>query len=397
MPDVSDLYPKPPQPQQGGALSGLMQNPLAIIPALSALQQMQITRQQAPALVQQPAAALQGQNIQNLTGEMQQQDAARRIIAAEIGAGLSGIENPTANDVHSLTAYAARSHPDIARRYPGIINSAADLVLRHPQGIKYGAGVLLNSGMSPGEASQRIPAPPDPLTGAARQEPVTAGNLRSAGGATPIALPPGSQESATAMQSDLIRAGNYSTEIFPLRQAFDKIKELGPGGTAPGSKGRQEFESFVYGLAPQLSQYLGVDASKIKNYAELEKYLTQAMQVRANNFGPHTNEGLATATTGSPNVHINDLAGQDLIQAAIGLRRMEQAQIIQASKAGPASYTNQKALFAAQQDPRAYQIDMMTPDQIKSLQKSLKGADRAKFNTSLRSAIDSGVISQPGR
>ena len=139
------------------------------------------------------------------------------------------------------------------------------------------------------------------------------------------------------------------------------------------------------------------ELDKIKDYADLQKYLTNAMQQRANNLGPHTNEGLSTMATGSPNVNINDMSVDELIKANIGLRRAEQAQILDSAKAGPVNYTTQKANIAGRQDISAFGIDMMSPGQISSLQKTLKGTARANFNKSLQSAISNGLITPPGQ
>jgi hypothetical protein len=212
-------------------------------------------------------------------------------------------------------------------------------------------------------------------------------------GAVPGSPPLGAGTSAEAYQRDLLRAGNFKQDIFPLTRALELAKSLGPGGMAPGSKGRQEFESYVYGLMPSLVPPAMQD--KIKNYAELEKYLVNNASQRAQNLGPHTNEGLAAATTGSPNVHINDLAGIDLIKAQIALRRMEHAQTLQAAKAGPANYTAEKAKFAAGQDPQAYAVDLMEPEQRQKLHITIRGTARDRFNDSLAAAIDSGAIDAP--
>jgi len=192
------------------------------------------------------------------------------------------------------------------------------------------------------------------------------------------------------MQADLARESSYGQDIVPLTKALALAQKLGPGGMAPGSKGRQDFESFMYGLAPQLVPAAMQD--KIKNYAELEKYLTNNASQRAQNLGPHTNEGLATAVTGSPNVHINDLAGIDLIKVQLALRKMEHAQVLQAAQGGGPNYTANKSGMAPQFDPRAFAIDTMSPDEIQKLQTTLKGPERARFNRSLKAAIDAGVI-----
>lgn len=253
-------------------------------------------------------------------------------------------------------------------------------------------GGMVNAARGAGASAETVPVtnPDGSITNVPKGALVHAGGTA---GAFPGSPALGSGESAGDYQAGNRRAANFKNDIFPLEKALDLAKKLGPGGMAPGSKGRQEFESYVYGLAPSLLP-AGVQ-DKIKNYAELEKYLVQNTQQRAQGLGPHTNEGLAVATTGSPNVHINDLAGVDLIKAQIMLRRMEHAQHFEAAKAGPVNYSAVKGGIAAAQEPSAYGIDMMEPDRLEKLKKTLKGPARDRFNASLRSAIESGTVVKP--
>lgn len=207
--------------------------------------------------------------------------------------------------------------------------------------------------------------------------------------------PPGTEKSAAIMQDDLARARNFGQEMAPWQQALEKLNTLGKGGTGPGSKGRQEFQSFLFALAPDIARWSGVSPDKLQNYAEAEKYLTQATQSRAQGFGAHTDMQLATAISGNPNVNINQMANVDVVKMAIALRRMEQAQTLHSAKSGPVGYTESSAKWAGTQDPRAYAIDMMDAKQLKKLDETLKPGtpERRKFNASIKAAIDAGVIS----
>lgn len=381
MPDPTSLYPQPPAPAQGGLLQG---DPLRAIGALQAIQSLGIQSAQRPALEQQPAAALQGTQIDNVRRQFEL-DAAQTHKLHDIFGSQADSKDPDA--AYHAAATAARGlvppqkiqdYLDAAKKLPGGLPEA----MRRSRNIAIGsAGTGTN-----------VPIV-NPETGEQTIVPQGAVNLSGTG--LPTSLPPGGAESAQARQADLRRSGQLKDDLYPLMRARELAEKLGPGGMAPGSKGRQEFESFVYGLAPSLVPEGMRD--KIKNYAELEKYLVNNASQRAQNLGPHTNEGLATATTGSPNVHINDLAGKELIDAQIALRRMEHAVTMQASGAPPQKYTDEKARIAATQDPRAYRIDLMKPEEIRDLQKTLKGAERGRFNASLKSAIDSGAISPPNR
>src|ERR1700690_3617361 len=140
MADLSALYPQAPQPNQG-LLQG---DPSSMIQGSSALQDMQIRRAQAPALMQQPAAALAGQNIANTTAQAAQEATMRSTVAAAYASGLQGIQNPNENDIHNLTANISRAYPTIALTRPDIINSTADLALKDPRGIPHGIATITN-------------------------------------------------------------------------------------------------------------------------------------------------------------------------------------------------------------------------------------------------------------
>lgn len=384
MPDPTSLYPQPAQ----NALTG---NPAQLIDTVGRLQNLNILMQQAPALAQQPAATLHGTLIANQQQQLALDTTKRQMIAGALSSQLFGKSNISPEDVHNATAYVARQ---FAPEDAPLINQTADLVLNEPRGLSAGVGMLQNMAMSPEAGSSRTPMMLP--SGATASIPIAAANV---GGAVPTGLPLGADTSTTTMQADLARARNFSSDLFPWTQALSTMERLQSQGETfgPGSKGRQEVESFAYTLAPQIARWAGVDPNKIGDYAEVEKYLTQGLQQRASSFGTHTDMQLATAASGSPNVHITDLAGIPLIKATIALRRMEQAQTLENAKLGGPNYTANTAAWSANQDPRAYMIDMMSPDQIKQLQSSLKGADRARFNNSLRAAIASGVVTPPGQ
>src|ERR1700735_4138095 len=106
------LYPAAPQQPQ--AATNLLANPAQAIGILSGLQDYRLKNQQFNALSQQPAAALQGQNISNATAEMQQQEMASKAVSRIMGGYLAGIKDPKPDDVRSAAAFAARSLPNVA-------------------------------------------------------------------------------------------------------------------------------------------------------------------------------------------------------------------------------------------------------------------------------------------
>lgn len=350
--------------------------------------------------------AQEGQRIQNVTAQLQQDASRRSILDSVIGALPP---NATHDQVaHAVTSLSRKYGPDVIPSR--MINSTLN-DLRDPKVRAERIAAARDRVLGPTGLASPIEGPPSP-TG--EKQTTTMGGFLRGGSSTPLpgevtppaapvsafptmktTLPAGSDKSIALSQEHLARAGNFGQEIFPWQQALDKLKNLGAGGTGPGSKGRQEFESFLYSASPAISQMLGVDPQKVKNYAEAEKYLTNATQQRAASFGAHTDLGLSTALTGSPSVHINDLAAADVTRAAIGLRRMEHVQTL-ANASDPVNYASNISKFAAKQNPAAYMIDVMTPEQVARLNSTLKGPERDKFNKSLALAIKYGVVTPPG-
>jgi hypothetical protein len=271
-------------------------------------------------------------------------------------------------------------------------------------GVRNHVRTLANASRGAAGSAETVPFT-DPATGQTINAPKGATMFAGGAGipgALPAGLPAGGAQSAEAMQGDLLRARRFGEEVFPLHQALDAAENLkakyGAGYFGPGSKGRQEFESYFYGIAPTLSRWVGVDPEKLREYAKADKYMTQAMQSRAANFGSHTDSALATAISGNPNVSVNDLAVEDVLKSSIALRRAEHAQTLSASKGGGPGYTQAAASWPAQNDVRAFALDLMSPEARAKLLGSIKKGtpEWRRFNNSLRSAYDSGIMSRPG-
>lgn len=217
----------------------------------------------------------------------------------------------------------------------------------------------------------------------------------------PTAVAPGFQEAATqsgqVMGAERARARNFASDIYPMREALTSLEKLGPTGTGPGTDELNTIKNFIN---TNLSWLPGAkfDPEKIKNFDEARKYLTQLAAGRASAFGHGTDQALSTALTANPNTHISNLAAVDLTKATIALCRMEQAQILDADTRGvqPGQYATWAARWATDQDPRAYMIDIMSPEQRENLRKSLKtNAQRARFKRSYETAVANGLIDAP--
>lgn len=211
---------------------------------------------------------------------------------------------------------------------------------------------------------------------------------------TPV---PGTVEAQTAVGAgsggkyaeDLQRQSAYQQNVLPLEKAIPALEALGTTGTGPGREQVQAITSFLQSMGVP-----GMDTANIKNFDEAKKYLTQFVNQNGNSA---TNDKLAASFAGNPSVEISNAAAIDVAKTALSLARMENAQVLSFQQKGlpPAEYLKESAAFNAQQDPRAYGLDLMTPAARTKLIGSLKGDDRAKFANSLRTAIGLGLVSAP--
>jgi hypothetical protein len=250
--------------------------------------------------------------------------------------------------------------------------------------------------MPAGEVGAQAPVGYDPVTGQVVQGTRAQQEQTAAHGGYQTTPPIGTKENTDAMLADQQRTANYSQEVNGMQKALQLVRELGPGGTGPGSEGWQRLKSIAVRMFPNLTS----DALRdnVSEYDELRKYMINNAQNAAQNFGPHTNAGLNTAVTGRPNPDINSLANEQLLEMNIAYRRMEQAHIDQAAKqGGRLNYIGKKSELAPQLEANAFRIDMMTPEERKKLIKNMTPAQKEKFNRSVDWAIDSKVLQPPGQ
>lgn len=413
----ASLYPQPPAPNQG-LLGG---NPLQIIGAVGQLNanklfQAEFAARQAQgraaqsaigpdgtynpiadrnALAADPNAAFgAGDAIQ---GTLQRQGAginnnnAQLLHATSLFGALSNLDKPTPLDVHNLKATIAATMPGIP---PEVINNLGDSILKDPQGIKHGAAFLQNIAIGPAGVATRTTAPPGP-GGVPQSAPL--GTINLAGGATPVGQAPGVGTAAETaggasgqlLAADRLRGSTFRREAYPLEQAIPALEKLGTTGTGPGTTELNNIKSFL-----QSAGIPGIDASKIKNFDEAQKYLTDFVNQTGNSG---TNDKLAAAFAGNPSTKISNAAAVDVAKAALSLRRMDQAKLLEFQKTGlgPDQYADWAAKWVTKQDPRAFGIDLMKSGDVQKMIGSLKGKERENFIASLRAAHENGLVTPP--
>lgn len=361
-----------------------------------------------------------GQAQSNITTQLTNQKAQQTYLQSTLGS-LASMQNPTMRDVNNWAVNVARNTNAPPKMIQELVDGAR-AVGNDPVALKkylatqgifaLGTGALAGTQGPPTLAG----APTQISTGEAIQR--RAGVVPPAGGVVPsssqpMSLAPGqtgmqtapapgfthaAEASGALMGAARARAANFGADIYPLTQSLSALERLGKTGTGPGTDEINTIKSF---LQSNLNWLPGVkiDPNSIKDFDEAKKYLTQAAGSRAAAFGHGTDQALSTALTANPNMHISNLAAVDLTKATIALRRMEQAQTLQADRLGvqPGQFATWAARWATNVDPRAFMVDLMNRKQLENLQKTLKTPkERARFNNSVQMAIDNGIITRPG-
>jgi len=201
-----------------------------------------------------------------------------------------------------------------------------------------------------------------------------------------------------------MRAQQLPSRLYQLKTALNGLQN---SNTGPGTAETNAAKSFLLANVP-FAKDLAPDAvNSVASYDEANKYLTQYAQSAAANFGPETDAKLAASLTGNANTHISSLAAQDVVKANIGLERMQAAQYSawqQAKKSGQytdADYNDFMANSGKTLDPRAFMLDVMSPQQRQGLFKTLESKgneqDKTNFAASLELANKSGLMPAPSQ
>lgn len=352
-----------------------------------------------------------GQAITNSTNQFAQQKGQLDWLRGSVGA-LASKKDLSLKDIDNFVVSAAR-HTNVPVAMIQSIADGARATKGDPGALrKYltdqsktalGLGALEPAAGPPDAAGtpQVIPKGEqiDRLTGVTPQAAAPGGQT-----GMPTAMAPGFQEAAKqsgeVMGAARTRAANFGSDIYPMREALANLEKLGPTGTGAGTDEINTFKNFVNANFSTWLPGVKFDPEKVQSFDEAKKYLTNMAGARASAFGHGTDQALSTALTASPNTHISNLAAVDLTKATIALKRMEQAQILDADAQGvhPGKFTTWASRWATDQDPRAYMIDYMTPEQRKNVQESLKTpAQRSKFKKSYETALSNGLIDAPAQ
>jgi hypothetical protein len=417
MADITSLYPAPPAAAQPNVLSS--GDPSKVLGIIGQMNQLQTFGAQkaageaaqsaidptgnydptvnALALRNNPNAALVApEAIQGILARQGQQIEQRRAQASDatnLFGGISNIDKPSEIDVHKAAALAAAQYPNLP---PSVIAGISSHILKDgnsPSAIKKNATTIQNMAIGAAGTSGRVAAPPT-STGAPQQQPLGAANY---GGAMPTGLSP--KETAAQTQSGSgagsavndarLRGLNYNAEVFPLEQAIPALEKLGKTGVGPGTEEFNHVKSFL-----QSAGIPGLDVEKIKNFDEAKKYLTDFVNQNGNSG---TNDKLAAAFAGNPNVGISQAASVDVAKSALTLRRYKQAQLVAFENSGKPDedFPKEAGKWAREHDQRAYGFDLMMPDARKKVLESIPAGKRELFMMDVQDALKQNIIKAP--
>lgn len=427
MADISSLYPPPPAPVAAPTNGFANMTPAGVVGLVQGINASKLFQQQYDA--RQGVADAYRNNVRP-DGSIDETGLVRDLAKSGFGAGealhqgtvnsaaqfdlqskfhqvardvfgsLADVPNLSKSDVYSAAAKLARQGvpADIIRSYiADAPNSKAGLVKWSTQ--------LGNMAQGSGAASVGEGGPPAPTGaaqsithGAANFERRGVGNVAAPG--MPTELPPGTKttmEGSANMYNEAVHSsGQYANRVNPLRQAIPILENMKNTDTGPITDRLNEMKSAAQSLGA--GTLLGIDPEKIKDFNELKKYFNQYSSQAAAVLGPKTNEGLATAVTSNPNVHMDRLSALDLSKVAMGVERMRQAGILEFNrlvdlgKKQPSDFGRYMTDFATKQDPRAFVYDLMTKDQQKKLKEGLSKSELDKIRNGMNLADRHGLL-----
>jgi hypothetical protein len=227
----------------------------------------------------------------------------------------------------------------------------------------------------PQTPSGRINPPQQPAAGSAQPPPQ---GQPAPGGATYGRSGQPGQLATTEDSAAQFRAdrADQSASVNRVATIENAQKALEGATTGPGTQVAQAVQGVLGTWIPDVIKKAvpGADfQQRAADYDEANKYLTQIANANGSAIGgPVTNDKLAAATVATPNVHIQKLATDQLLQVLKAQENMKQTMFAQSQADGvtPQQYADWKANWAKTHDPRAFLP--MTPSRVEYLKKTIK-------------------------
>lgn len=182
-----------------------------------------------------------------------------------------------------------------------------------------------------------------------------------------------------------------------IRFLQDMTSNLNHFESGPTSNWTAQAKALALQLAPGMAAQVGVDPQAVASKEEFTKYAAQLAMSSMKGMGSGTDSQLATTVSGNPHAELSKLGLQQIMQVMTGVERANLAKNAawQAAGVQPQNYSKWEAAWNKDIDPRVFVTPEMSQPEVSKMYKALKPADQARFKTSLRTAIDAGIIPNP--
>lgn len=202
-------------------------------------------------------------------------------------------------------------------------------------------------------------------------------------------------QSGKQFADELTKARNFKQDLYPAEAALKGVQELGEREVGPGTPALNDLKSAIITWLPGADK---AEIDKVGIFQETRKYLTQIARTSGNT---NTNDQLAAAFAGNPDITMSKAATENVLKSVIALRKMQHAQVLLAEQQGvkPEEYSKWIAKNQNVLDARAFGFDIMSDDAKKKLVTELKKDPKAlkRFEDSLQFAHDADLIAPPAR
>lgn len=189
---------------------------------------------------------------------------------------------------------------------------------------------------------------------------------------------------------------------IPIRKGMlanleDAIDHFKPGKGAEWENVAKNFAN--RNILPQSFQF---DPKAIASQEEFNKQATQLAQQQFQSLGgTGTDSQLSSAFKSNPNSELSKMGNKQIINLLKGnedaLAAKNSAWQEWQRKNGPSNYGAFQQEFNKTYNPRVYQAQYMTPDQINDMRKNMSAADQAQFLRDYKTLKEKGYITFGGR
>ncbi len=203
----------------------------------------------------------------------------------------------------------------------------------------------------------------------------------------------------TELEADMGNSANGSqVRLQRMRLALNALEH---SATGAGTDVVQEAKNYIQSMGAATGQnwlprVLGIPPKEAlakldkldptAQYALATKYLTQMAMAQGAQYGAETNDKLAAAVAGNPNMHMPQLAAEDVLKVLMGMERYHQAEyaswqkhLAQNPGTGAQDFLPWSAQWALKTDPRIFLTPNMTPAQTMALEKQIPKDQQAQF------------------